>query len=319
MRIAIVGPGALGCLFASLLAPKKQLERDSLRLLDHNRERADLLNRQGIVYETGSKQERSMIPVSVELEPLALSPIDVVLFCVKSHDLQSCVQFYLPLLSPQTLIVFLQNGIGHLDIQTRLNLPTTPAFACSSEGATLLSPGHVLHAGRGSTHLGFLQDATGLQQQQLKELTQNLQEAGIEASLSEDIRSQLWAKLFINAGINPLTALYKRTNGQLLTSCAARSRLKNIVREAEAVARGCGITINVDPVQATLAVCKSTARNISSMLQDRRNKRPTEIDAINGAVVKEGKRLGISTPFNDEVVEQIKKMENEYNLGTVTK
>lgn len=321
MRIAIVGPGALGCLFASLLSLKRQSGKDSLLLLDHNRERAALLNKQGIIYETDSKQDRAMIPVCVELEPFVLSlrPMDVVLFCVKSHDLPRCLQSYLPLLSPQTLLVFLQNGIGHLDIQGRLNVSSTPAFASSSEGATLLGPGHVLHAGRGRTHLGFLQSSAALQQQQLEKLVLNLQEAGIEASLSKDIRSHLWAKLFINAGINPLSALYNRTNGQILTSCAARGRLKNIVREAEAVAKGCGITINVDPVQATIAVCKSTARNISSMLQDRRNKRLTEIDAINGAVVREGKRLGIATPFNDEVVEQIKKMEKEYNSGTATK
>ncbi|MDD3814582.1 MAG: 2-dehydropantoate 2-reductase [Desulfocapsaceae bacterium] len=318
MHIAIVGPGAIGCLFASLLSLKKQSNKDSLLLLDHNRERADLLNRQGIIYETDRKQ-RTMVPVSAEIKSLALKQVDVVLFCVKSHDLQSCLQFYLPLLSPQALLVFLQNGIGHLDIQEQLNLPTTPAFASSSEGATLLAPGHVLHAGRGRSHLGFLQSPTALQQQQLQELAQHFHRAGLEISLSQDIRSQLWAKLFINAGINPLTALYNRTNGQLLTSCAARGRLKNIVREAEAVARACGITINVDPLQATLAVCKSTAKNISSMLQDRRNRRSTEIDAINGAVAREGKRLGIATPFNDEVVEQIKKMESEYNSGTITK
>lgn len=312
MRIVIAGPGALGCLFASLLSPKERSKPDSLWLLDHNQERAALLNRQGIVYDTDTNQKRTLIPVSAD--PRAIKPVDIALFCVKSYDLDACLQFCLPLLSPQTLLVFLQNGIGHLDIQERMSLPTCPAFASSSEGATLLGPGHVLHAGRGTTHLGFLQDPTEMQLQQLTELTQTLQKAGLVASLSQDIRSQLWAKLFINAGINPLTALYNRTNGQILTSCAARGRLKNIVREAETVARASGIAITIDPVQATLAVCKSTARNISSMLQDRRNKRPTEIDAINGAVAREGKRLGIATPFNDEAVEQIKKMEQEYSL-----
>lgn len=311
MRIAIIGPGALGCLFASLLAPKKQCGKDSLRLLDYNRERASLLNSQGIIYQTEKSQERRMIPVSPDLQ--TLNQVDVVFFCVKSPDLQSCLQSCLPLLTPQTLIVFLQNGIGHLDIQERMNLPSAPAFASSSEGATLLGPGHVLHAGRGQTQLGFLQRPAELQQQQLAELVLILREAGLEVSLSEDIRTHLWAKLFINAGINPLTALYNRTNGQLLTSCAARSRLKDIVREAEAVARACAIPIQTDPVQATLGVCKSTAKNISSMLQDRRNKRPTEIDAINGAVVREGKRLGIATPFNEEVVRQIKDVENGYS------
>ncbi len=311
IRIAIIGPGALGCLFASLLAPKKQCENDSLRLLDYIKERATLLNSQGIIYQTEKSRERRMIPVFSD--PLALKPVDVVLFCVKSHDLQSCLQSSHPLFSPQTLLVFLQNGVGHLDIQERMNLPSVPAFASTTEGATLQGPGLVLHAGRGQTQMGFLQRPAELQEHQLAELVLMLQEAGLEASLSEDIRTHLWAKLFINAGINPLTAIYNRTNGQLLTSCAARSRLKNIVRETEAVARACGISIRIDPLQATLAVCKNTARNISSMLQDRRNRRPTEIDAINGTVVREGKRLGIATPFNEEMVQQIKDMENSYS------
>ncbi len=311
MRIAIVGPGALGCLFATLLFPKKQSAEDSLWLLDHNQERANLLTMQGIIYETDKGQERYPISVSSDLQ--AVGPMDMVLFCVKSQNLDTCLHSCLPLLSPQSLLVFLQNGIGHLDIQERLNLPTAPAFASSSEGATLLAPGHVLHAGRGKTFLGFLKDPTELHQQQLRELARILQDAGLDVALSQDIRTQLWAKLFINAGINPLTALYNCTNGQLLTSCAARSRLKKIVHETETVARACGIAISVDPLQAALAVCKSTARNISSMLQDRRHQRLTEIDAINGAIVREGKRLGIPTPFNEEVVQQIKKMEEKYD------
>ena len=314
MRITIIGPGALGCLFASLLFQKRQSAGDSTWLLDHNQERATLLTAQGILYETDKGQERYPIPVFSDLQ--AISSTDIVLFCVKSQELEACLQSCLPLFSPQTLLVFLQNGISHLDIQERINLPTAPAFACSSEGSTLLGPGHVLHAGRGKTLLGFLENPTDRHQQQLAELARILREAGLNVALSEDIRTQLWAKLFINAGINPLTALYNRTNGQLLTSCAARSRLKNIVREAETVARAYGIAISADPLQATLAVCKSTARNISSMLQDRRNKRPTEIDAINGAIVRAGKRIGIATPFNEEVVQQIRNMEERYNQDT---
>jgi 2-dehydropantoate 2-reductase len=314
MRIAIIGPGALGCLFASLLFPKSKSADDSLWLLDHNQERASLLTARGILYETDKGQERYPVPVSSDVQ--SISSADIVLFCVKSQDLEACLKSCLPLLSPQTLLVFLQNGISHLDIQERLNLPTAPAFASCSEGATLLGPGHVLHAGRGKTFLGFLTDPTERRQQQLAELVRTLQDAGLDVDLSQDIRSQLWAKLFINAGINPLTALYNRTNGQLLTSCASRSRLKDIVQEAETVARACGITISVDPLKATLAVCMGTARNISSMLQDRRHQRPTEIDAINGAVIREGKRVGIPTPFNEEVVRLIKKMEEKYAQDT---
>jgi 2-dehydropantoate 2-reductase len=314
MRIAIIGPGALGCLFASLLSPRSQSAEDGLWLLDHNQERATRLTAQGILYETDNRQEKFPIPVSFDLQEI--SPVDIVLFCVKSQDLDNCLRSCLPLLSSETLLVLMQNGISHLDIQERMHLAAAPAFASSSEGATLLGPGHVLHAGRGKTLLGFLNEPTELHQRQLAELARTLQNAGLHIELSQDIRTHLWAKLFINAGINPLTALYNRTNGQLLTSCAARSRLKKIVGEAEAVARACGIAIDIDPLQATLAVCKKTAKNISSMLQDRRHKRTTEIDAINGAIIREGKRVGIATPFNEEVVQQIRTMEERYNQDT---
>jgi 2-dehydropantoate 2-reductase len=160
--------------------------------------------------------------------------------------------------------------------------------------------------------MGFLHHAHEQQQLLLRELAGIFHESSLSASLSDDILNRLWAKLFINAGINPLTALYQCTNGQLLTSCAARGRLKKIVREAETVARACGVTINTDPLQAALAVCKKTATNISSMLQDRKRQQQTEIDAINGAVIREGKRMGIATPFNEEIVRQIKEMERGY-------
>lgn len=310
MHIAIAGPGALGCLLAALLAPRMEGSGHSLLLLDHQHERARLLNDQGILYGTDGNLQQHRVAVCSE--PRIISPVDILCFTVKSHDLAGCLQFCRPIISPQTLLLFMQNGIGHLDIEEGEGLPTTPAFAVSSEGATLLAPGHVRHAGRGITHMGFCGHPGEQQLQLLRSLAELLNESGLSVSLSDDILNHLWAKLFVNVGINPLTALYNCTNGQLLTSCAARSRLKKLVREAEAVARACGVAINTDPVQATLAVCKSTAGNISSMLQDRRHKRLTEIEAINGAVVREGKMVGIATPFNEEVVEQIRAMERNY-------
>jgi len=310
MRIAIAGPGALGCLLAALLAPRLADSGHSLWLLDHQQDRARFLTTQGILYQKDSNPQQQLVAVCSE--PRIIGPVDVLCLTVKSHDLESCLRFCHPIITPQTLLVFMQNGIDHLDIKERVGLPATPAFAVSTEGATLLAPGHVRHAGRGVTRMGFPGHPGKQQRKMLSSLADLLREAGLTVSLADDILTHLWAKLFVNVGINPLTALYNCTNGQLLTSCAARSRLKKLVREAEAVAQAGGISIHTDPVQATLAVCKSTARNISSMLQDRRRKRLTEIEAINGAVVREGKRLGIATPFNEEVVEQIKEMERNY-------
>lgn len=310
MRIAIAGPGAMGCLLAALLAPRIAGSGDSLWLLDHRQERAGFLNTQGILYEADGNLQQQRVPVCFEPELIGL--MDVLCLAVKSHDLESCLRFCQPLLSPQTLLLFLQNGIHHLDMEKRAGLPSPPAFAISSEGATLLAPGHVRHAGRGLTQMGFSRNPGEHLLNLLGNFAALLGDAGLSVNLPDDILSHLWAKLFINIGINPLTALYNCRNGQLLTSCNARNRLKKLVREAETVARARGIPIHTDPVQATLAVCKSTARNISSMLQDRRRERLTEIEAINGAVVREGKRLGLATPCNEEVVEQIKAMEKNY-------
>lgn len=312
MRIILVGPGALGCLLASRLASvdyKGNGPPVTVALLDHNPDRAGLLRAQGITLEAEDSQHRH---IPVFSNPAAAGPADILLFCVKSPALRSCLENCRGLISDQSLVVFLQNGIDQIEIATEARLPAEPAVAVTSEGATLLAPGHVLHAGRGMTRIGFLNPPATRQQHLLQELLEMLHRAGLEVEHSSDIRRRLWDKLLINAGINPLTALYNRTNGQILTSCAARGRLKKIIEEGEAVARASGITISDNPVQAATAVCKKTARNISSMLQDRRNKRPTEIGAINGAIVRAGKRVGIPTPLNEEVVAQIREMEQTY-------
>ncbi|MBC8208950.1 2-dehydropantoate 2-reductase [Methanococcoides sp. SA1] len=311
MRIAIAGPGALGCLLAATLARHDQnRDRFQTLLLDHRPERAHALSDQGIVYRQGEQEER--IALQVSASPEAIGPADVLFACVKSPDLSGSLDFCRPLITGETLVVLMQNGIGHLDVEQEAGLPGTPAFMTTTEGATLLAPGMVQHNGQGETFCGFIGNAQKTQQQRLTFLCRLLSDSGLNIALVDDILDRLWSKLLINAGINGLSALYNRTNGQLLTSCAARSRLKRIVAEAAEVARAAGITIHHDPVRTTLKVCTQTAANTSSMLQDVRNKRRTEIMAINGAIVAHGKRLGVGTPHNEKLVQQIKTLESRY-------
>ncbi len=292
MCIAIIGPGALGCLLACRLS-SASANRNDLLLFDHRPERARLLNKQGIICESGDEKQQISLPVSSDPEQTA--PLDVLFFCVKSHDLESSLQFATPLISPASLLIFMQNGITHLTLEHSERLQGIPVFATSSEGATLLSPGHIRHGGSGHTHLGFLSPRKNADNERLQSLTTLLNRGGVAASVSNDIRSRLWAKLFVNVGINALTAIYNLPNGQLLTSSGSRSKLEKLVKEAEQVARASGITIKEDPVAATVTVCERTAANTSSMLQDVRNCRPTEIDAINGAISRLGIELDITT------------------------
>ena len=309
MKIGIIGPGALGCLFASrlFLALDKQ---NTILLIDHRAARTESLNQQGILYESATEQQQLAIPVSCS--PEDVGPLDVLFSCVKSYDLDKSLQFARPLLSPDTLLIFLQNGISHLKFSDKAP-PSTPVFATSSEGATRLGSGHIRHAGSGQTYLGFLSPQEKAACQRLEATLALLNHAGISCTLSGDIRSRIWAKLFINVGINALTAIYNLPNGELLTSATILKKLKELVREAEQVARAAGITIQEEPIAATLTVCKRTAQNISSMLQDVRNHRPTEIEAINGAIALLGKELGVATPLNDAIISQVKHIEQKYN------
>ncbi len=311
MKIAVIGPGALGCLIAAKLFLTAGKD-NTIVLIDHSPDRAAMLNDQGLIFESDKKKQHHLtIPVCSK--PADMGPVDVIFFCVKSHDLEESLRFASPLLSPTTLLIFLQNGIAHLKFVKKVDITSPAVFATSSEGATLLSPGHTKHAGKGSTFLGFLSQQQQTDQKRLQQVTRTLQQAGLASSVSTDILSRLWAKLFVNVGINALTAINNLPNGQLLTSPSLKKSMTQLVREAEQVAIASGIKILDDPVAATHSTCHHTADNISSMLQDIRKHRNTEIDAINGAISGLGRKHNIATPNNDAVIAQIKHIEKSFH------
>jgi 2-dehydropantoate 2-reductase len=308
MHYVLVGPGALGCLLASTAA-KGARSDETVTILDYNSERAKHISENGISYQEG--EQKSSFVVKAVSDPQMLGHVDVILLCVKSYDIKSCLENCAPILSEKTLLVFMQNGIRHLVCEDAL-FGATAAYGTTTEGATLLGPGHVNHAGRGATHLGFLKPATHHFETLLRNTQQLLGRGGLETGLTADILTKLWAKLFVNVGINALTATLGIKNGEILTSTVAENRMKAAIKEAMQIAEAKGIEILQDPVEIAQTVCKNTADNVSSMLQDVRKKRKTEIGGINGAVVVFGKELGIETPENTLLMEQVKDIERNY-------
>jgi 2-dehydropantoate 2-reductase len=311
MRILLVGPGALGCLLAAVISRTLDNSADHLSILDHNQERAALLNSQGIVFEADGQQHR--ISLTVTTDPAASGAAEAVILCVKSHDIARSLQFCQPLLNEGPLLLFLQNGIAHLDDGQPTGRAAI-AYGTTTEGATLLGPGHVRHAGHGLTHLGFRNPDDDAFLNRLNQLAGIFSRAGLPTITTDRIIDRLWAKLFINVGINALTAIHDCANGDLLTLAGARERMRTAVAEAEMVARLQGIRIDGDPFAATEEVCRKTAGNISSMLQDVRRRRRTEIDAINGAVVRAGRQLGVDTPENARLLRQVREIESDYSI-----
>lgn len=309
MHFLLAGPGALGCLLGSIITKGLAATGDRLTLLDHDTERAKFLTGQGIVYQQGAVC--TTIPVTVTSDPQDLDPVDVVLLCVKSYDVAASLALCRPLLTENTIVVFLQNGISHLSMGDLLG-PASAAFGTTTEGAHLLARGHVRHAGSGVTYLGFLHppDNRGAL---LLERTQTLLTAGgLQVSCTDKILARIWAKLFINIGINALTAILDCKNGELLTLPGTSERMRRAVDETLRIALAEGIQVMDDPYLATQIVCRKTAGNVSSMLQDVRNGRRTEIEAINGAVVAKGLHHGIKTPENALLYRQVQEIEAGY-------
>ncbi len=297
MKIVVIGPGALGSLFAAYLS---QAAGNEIFLLDHDRRRARALNNRLMLVEEG---QESVHAVTITAEAGEIGPAELVFLCVKAADVVPALERARPLLSADTLLIPLENGISHLE----LSPPCDLAIGVTAQGATLLEPGRVRHGGKGLTRIGFLHTPSGRAGGKLLKAAEVLNSAGLDTEISDNISGHIWAKLLVNVGINALTAIYDCPNGELLKE-PARSRMLAAVREGELVAGALGIRLPADPGKITLQVCRDTAANISSMLQDVRRGRPTEIAAINGALLVEGRRLHIAMPVNEELVRKVEAL-----------
>ena len=168
------------------------------------------------------------------------------------------------------------------------------------------------HAGSGPTHLGM---ADG-RNERLAPFVALLNRAGIETHVEPAVDRLIWSKLVVNVGINALTALLGVTNGRLVELEESRALLRELVGEAVRVARAAGVSLTfADPVAAVEEVSRKTGGNRSSMLQDFDRKRQSEIDFINGAIVREAERLGLDVPVNRAVTRLVRAADRLHREG----
>lgn len=307
MKIVIIGPGALGCLMAASLAASTDHE---IWLLDRDPDRAQRFAANGILLSEGNRQRRFMINAAVD--PELIGPAGLVLLCVKSHQVMKAALASPPLFGENSLLISFQNGITHLPILEQSLTEHYWAAGVTAMGATLISPGHVRFGGMGTTKIGFYHQKPGRATAVLENAGDLLSSAGIKTDCVDDIENHIWAKFIVNIGINALTAIHGIANGEILLSEHRKNTLIAAVTEASLVAKAKGITLPPDPVALTLEVCQATATNHSSMLQDVSNRRKTEIEAINGALVVEAQRLKIPTPVNEKLFQEVKRREQAY-------
>jgi len=276
-------------------------------LLDKNQNRADNIKKNGIRIEGKTDLQ---IKIDITTEVGKIGKADLIIIAVKSYDTIQAALSVRSIINSATYILTLQNGIGNVEnIKNVLNNPNILG-GVTSHGATLLGDGLLRHAGTGDTYIGRLD---GKSTTEVKTIAEIFNKSGIDTKISENIEGLLWSKLIINVGINALTAITRLNNGRLIEFEGTEGVLEKAVSEAILVAQKKNIKlIYNDPLERVKEVCRLTSANISSMLQDVLKKRKTEIEYINGAIVKEAEILGISVPVNEVLTNLVKTIESSY-------
>ena len=288
MKFLIVGPGAMGCLFAARL---KKAGHD-VTLFDHIEKRADLIDSQGVKVEGILGEYTVQVPTVVgKIHDIP----DVAVICVKANETKQAAEDIGPLIGPASYVLTLQNGLGNVEILQEIFGKGRTLGGVTAEGATLLGDGHVRHAGQGDTKFGSEVPLGDI----LTEIVSAFNDAGFKTQSADNVNSLIWGKLIVNVGINALTAITRLKNGRLPEIGGTMAVMKGAVREAVEVADAKGIALPYqEPLGRVVEVCRATAGNIASMLQDVLKQGITEVAFINGAIVREGEVLGIPTPVN---------------------
>jgi 2-dehydropantoate 2-reductase len=285
-EITIIGTGAMAMLVGGRLAKSGV----KIRFLGTWKESVQAVNQRGIcVVENGAPH---YYPARAFLDPEQLKGTELALVLVKSWQTDRAARQLKGILSDAGVALTLQNGLGNGEILSGALGSERTALGVTTYGATLQGPGTVRPGGEG---IISVQEHPGL-----PEMIDLLQRAGFNVQQISDLSGLVWGKLVINVAINPLTGLLEVKNGELLESPAARQLMGMAAREAAEIARKLGVPLNFsDPAQAAEAVAAATSANLSSMLQDLKRGAPTEINALCGEVVRQGKILGVPTPVNE--------------------
>jgi len=294
MKIVVFGAGALGSFVGGMLSKKHDVV---------------LVGRENHVEEINKKGLRISGETDYVAHPGATTFIekqdaDLVILTVKAYDTYQAVKEIVK--KCDSPILSLQNGIGNEDIISEIAGRERTVGGITTHGVRYVSPGNIIHTGKGETIIG---EMDGSLTRRVKNFADAMTECGIETKVSGNIMREIWRKAIVNASINPLTAVLRCKNGYLLENKHAMGLMKKICNEASMAAKSNGIDVG-DVMKKVKEVAYLTRENYSSMLQSVIMGKNTEIDYINGEIVKIGMKKGIEMPANSFLIELVKAMEN---------
>ncbi|GAC1402171.1 MAG: 2-dehydropantoate 2-reductase [Candidatus Velthaea sp.] len=297
MKIGIVGAGAIGTLFGYKLAAN-----NDVFMLDIRRDIVDAINRDGLHLEGHEAR-----PVTATTDARDLFKVGALFVFVRATDTLRALRTFAGELSPSAAIVSLQNGIGNEEaIKAALGGSIALVRGAPTESSLTLHAGFARLGGQGQTGVG----RGGASPETCNRIARLLDESGIRASTTYDIRPHLWGKLIANAAINPVAALLDRPNGVVLEDPNASEIARSLAQEAATVAAAVRIALPFsDPWSYVRTIVEQTADLRNSMVADLNAGNKTEIDFITGAVVATGRRAAVPTPYNETIVRLVKARE----------
>lgn len=307
MKVVIIGAGAMGSIYGGFLAEAG----NEVYFLDVFKEHVDNINRDGLWIE-GTSGDRYIKGIKATSNPEEVGIVDLAIVFVKSTITDLAIKQNKAVIGQGTTVLTLQNGLGNIEKLKTVVKESQIIAGTTSHGANLLGPGKIKHAGHGATVIGELD---GSVTERIKMIAEVFQNAKLDpVAISENVMGLIWDKLLVNVGINPVTAITNLKNGEILDYPEILKLSVDAVEEAMKVADALGIKLETpDAVEHFKEVSRVTGENTSSMLSDVLNKRKTEIDNINGAIVREGAKFGIETPMNALLTRLVGLKEMQYN------
>jgi 2-dehydropantoate 2-reductase len=296
LKVAVMGAGAVGCYYGGMLA---RAGHDVVLIARPQHVQA--IRRDGLHMETKTFDKHVRLDASTEAG--AAKGSDLVLFCVKSTDTESAGSQLRAHLSPGALVLCLQNGVDNADRLRTVLPPHQVAAAVVYVTSEMAGPGHVKHHGRGEL---VIEPSSASQA-----VAQALIGAGVPTEISDNVRGALWLKLIINCAYNALSAISQLPYGEVVRGPGVTQVMREVVDECLAVAKAEGVIVSGDAHAAVRNIVETMPSQYSSTAQDLARGKSTEIDYLNGLVVRRGEALGLATPANRVLWSLVKLLEGK--------